>query len=138
MFGIPTDSILHEIQNSISILQNSKEFSGSTRKMISGSLNNGCGFKTKTALYYLKSVGILTQKEIRAWNAVRNQMLHADHIEGDGEFQKIFDRTYICLGMFYKIVFITIGYSGLCLNYEKFATEEHFKNPFSWGSLDLI
>lgn len=127
--GMPNDEFITNIKDASVKIKEIKEIKENVRNMILSSIANGRKFKLKTALHYLKELGVISGHEITILNSVRNQLLHADDINKIENIQSVIDKTYVCLEIFYKIVFLIVGYRGKHLCCKNPDNEIDFKNP---------
>ncbi|TSA23436.1 hypothetical protein D4R71_08575 [bacterium] len=107
------DSAKEEIQK---LKLNSK-----IEKWIIGSLENLINNPSpKAMLNSINNSEIITKKMKTNWNKLRNTCAHATIISNDNkEFQKLLDRFYSCVSLFYIIIFIIIRYDCKYINYSK-------------------
>jgi hypothetical protein len=77
------------------------------------SLENSAFPKPKDTMQRLKEQGALHQDHIKAWKALRNTGAHGALLQDEnGEFQKHLNRYFCCLDLFYRLVFVSLGYRG--------------------------
>lgn len=83
------------------------------RVLLLKSLENAALPKPKDTMQRLKEQGVLTQEHIKAWKDLRHAGAHGALLEDDkGKFQRQLDRYFCCLDLFYRMVFVAVGYRG--------------------------
>lgn len=139
MFGLPDESTIREALDAKKNLKTNTVLSKRVQTVLESSLTNMCRFRAKTALHNLSKNNFITAEEIRAWNTIRNQTIHADKVSNKiNDVQAIIDKTYICLNILYKLILTSIGYSGLYMNYSNKKNEVYFHHPFAIRENDKI
>lgn len=64
--------------------------------------------------------GLLNPKLFEAWNKIRHKAAHGELLGAtDQEHQKMFDRFFICIETFKRLVFDVVGYAGTTVDYQK-------------------
>ena len=87
------------------------------RESMVKSLDNAALPKPKDTMQRLKEQGVLTEAHIKAWNDLRHAGAHGALLEDDNsKFQRHLDRYFCCLDLFYRLVFIAVGYKGQCVD----------------------
>lgn len=87
-------------------------------KIIEGSFNNAMQPKPKIAIDYYIKRGKLTTNEKSSWDALRNSSAHADKLNLSlPKIQKRIQQVYSTIGMFYKLLFLRMNYSGKRIDY---------------------
>lgn len=77
------------------------------------SLENAALPKPKDTLQRLREQGGLTEVHIKAWSNLRHAGAHGALLEDDNsKFQRHLDGYFCCLDLFYRLVFIAVGYQG--------------------------
>ena len=80
-----------------------------------GSIGN---VSPKLALRRLSSSGYFRNNLVDNWSVLRNKSTHSDKLgKSPIDVQRDLDQTFSCLGLFYFLVFIIIGYKGSIDNY---------------------
>jgi len=81
-------------------------------------LKNAKNPKVKDTLQQLKSEGVISEDHFEAWKKLRNAAVHGDVLEyDDTALQKHLDRFHVCLDLYYRLVFLLIGYQGRHTDY---------------------
>lgn len=68
----------------------------------------------KQVLNRIQEQGFITADEVKAWTSLRNHAAHGGDVD-DSTFEAIqgsVDKYYRCLGLFYRLLFVAIGYRG--------------------------
>lgn len=90
------------------------------KERILSSLQQSKSPTPKNILFALQRKGLLTEKTISSYISLRNQVSHPTAKEySNDEFQRLLDKTYSCLGLFYELLFIHIGYKGGKIDYSE-------------------
>ncbi|HEX7917683.1 hypothetical protein [Rudaea sp.] len=81
---------------------------------IAASLANAINPGPKQVLRRLKEQGFINDRHVAAWEKMRNKSAHGDGgDDSHAEIQKLLSAHYHCLGLFYCLVFVLIGYRGV-------------------------
>ena len=73
----------------------------------------------KQVLTRIQEQGFITANEVKAWTSLRNHAAHGGDID-DSTFETLqgaIDKYYRCLGLFYRLLFVAIGYRGQHLDF---------------------
>lgn len=72
---------------------------------------------TKMKLDYLKEHQVITNVQLKAWNVIRNKLLHGSvlHDKTQVDFAS---NIVLLLCVFYRLIYQLIGYEGDCFNYD--------------------
>lgn len=82
------------------------------------SLKHSVTPKPKGSMSRLLEQGVITKVHIDAWNRMRNTGAHGTLLEDDQtKFQQHLNRYFACLDLFYRLMFIAIGYRGNHIDY---------------------
>lgn len=68
----------------------------------------------KQVLTRLQEQGFTTADEVKAWTSLRNHAAHGGNVD-DSTYEALqgtVDKYYKCLGLFYRVLFVVIGYRG--------------------------
>ena len=77
------------------------------------SLGQASAPRAKHVLKRLVEQRAITDDHVQAWTDMRNKSAHGGMVPGDNEaFQAHIDRFHTCLNLFYRLVFIIVGYKG--------------------------
>lgn len=83
------------------------------RKALLASLGNAAFPKPKDTLKRLVEQGAISEAHVSAWNKMRNTGAHGALLnDAGGKFQAHLNRYFTCLDLFYRLMFVAIGYSG--------------------------
>lgn len=68
----------------------------------------------KQVLTRIQEQGFITANEVKAWASLRNHAAHGGDVDESTyeALQGAVDKYYRCLGLFYRLLFIVIGYRG--------------------------
>lgn len=90
------------------------EVSGRIRDMLLNALGNANRFRPKDVLQRLVEQGAINKLHITAWTDLRNSGAHGSIPDpGDLSLQRHLNRYHRCLDLFYRLMFVAIGYRGL-------------------------
>src|SRR5690606_18110683 len=78
---------------------------------------DGKVINVKSVLKKLSEEKLIKAELIKAWVKMRNSTAHADSISGDG-WSKFLDEAFLCINLYYALVFKVIGYTGVVRYYE--------------------
>lgn len=82
------------------------------------SLGNAKHPRVSDALRRLATEGVASEAHIKAWKGLRNAAAHGSVLEEDGRaLQEHLDRFHVCLDLYYRLVFVLIGYNGRHTDY---------------------
>lgn len=69
--------------------------------------------RVQDALRHLASEGVINDEHLKAWEKLRHAGAHGSVLEdNDRALQKHLDRFHVCLDLYYRLVFLLIGYMG--------------------------
>lgn len=84
------------------------------RGILVNSLDNAVRFRMKDTLDRLAKQGAITKQHIDAWKYLRNSGAHGTvPRSGDESLQSHLDKYRCCLDLFYRLIFLAVGYQGL-------------------------
>jgi len=82
------------------------------------SLGNAKHPKVQDALQRLVTEGVASAAHLKAWKGLRNAAAHGSILEDDDStLQEHLDRFHVCLDLYYRLVFLLIGYEGRHMDY---------------------
>lgn len=82
------------------------------------SLGNAKHPRVQDALRRLATEGVASEAHIEAWKGLRNAAAHGSVLEEDDRaLQEHLDRFHVCLDLYYRLVFLLIGYDGRHTDY---------------------
>ena len=84
------------------------------RQRVLSSLGGAVKPGPKQVLNRIQEQGFITADEVKAWTSLRNHAAHGGDVD-DSTFdalQDAIDKYYTCLGLFYRLLFVVIGYRG--------------------------
>lgn len=93
------------------------ELKDRARARITASLNGATNPTPRGILYRLAEQGFIEQNHVVAWKKLRNAAAHGEDFGSQEELQANLDLYHRCLGLFYRLVFIVIGYRGAYVDY---------------------
>ena len=74
----------------------------------------------KGALEEIAQRGTFPREWVNVWSKLRNRSAHADKINPDKiKSQKLIDQMYCCFALYYRILFLIIGYKGKYTDYSQ-------------------
>jgi hypothetical protein len=83
------------------------------RNCVLASIGNARKPRVGDVLHRLVEQGALHDGHVKAWSALRNTAAHGGTLADDDlALQAYIDRFHICLDLFYRLVFVIIGYRG--------------------------
>ena len=83
------------------------------RESLLGHLKYAVSPKPKETMRRLKEQGVLTDAHIQVWSKMRHSGAHGAQLEDDAkEIEAHWQRYLCCLDMFYRLLFLAIGYQG--------------------------
>jgi len=75
--------------------------------------------RVQDALRQLASGGVISDEHLKAWEKLRHAGAHGGVLEDDDRaLQKHLDRFHVCLDLYYRLVFLLIGYTGKHTDYQ--------------------
>ena len=86
--------------------------------------------RAKDILLRAKDKGIINDLQFKTWDKVRNSITHGKHIKVEEDWDATYEKFYILLEMFYRLIFYKIGYNGLYTVYSNYLftiKEENFE-----------
>lgn len=98
------------------------------RNALLKSLRSADNPKPKDALIRMREQGAIKDDHIKAWEKMRHTGAHGGLLgDSDGELQKHFNRYVLVLDLFYRLMFVALGYRGPHIDYStKFWPEVSF------------
>lgn len=82
------------------------------------SLGNAKHPRVQDALRRLVTEGVASEAHLKAWKGLRNAAAHGSVLEDDDSaLQEHLDRFHVCLDLYYRLVFLLIGYDGRHTDY---------------------
>lgn len=80
---------------------------------VKSSLGNAKQPRIQDTLRRLVTTGVLSKAHINAWGKLRHAAAHGSVLEDDDKaLQEHLDRLHVCLDLYYRLVFLLIGYEG--------------------------
>lgn len=80
---------------------------------VKSSLANAKQPRVQDALRRLATAGAISQAHIKAWAKLRHAAAHGSILEDDNKaLQEHLNRFHVCLDLYYRLVFLLIGYEG--------------------------
>jgi hypothetical protein len=111
---IDTDHEFVELCNEARQIVRPLDVSERIRGMLLNALGNANRFRPKDVLQRLVEQGAINKLHISAWTDLRNSGAHGSIPDpGDASLQRHLDRYHRCLDLFYRLMFVAIGYRGL-------------------------
>lgn len=94
------------------------------KKMIIKYVDGWGNIYPKKALIYLAEIDVITKEQVASWVKLRNSAAHP-RLMHDDETRRIKDvtRTFICLGLFYRLILNVFRYEGAQYAYEYLGDE---------------
>jgi hypothetical protein len=90
------------------------------RDCVLSSFGNALRPKAQSVLRRLIRGHSIGQDHLDAWSGMRNTAAHGASLADDADgFQQHIDRFHACLDLFYRLVFIVIGYKGRHVDFSK-------------------
>lgn len=87
------------------------------RARIVASLDGATNPNARDILYRLVKQGFIEQTHVVAWKKLRNAAAHGEDLGNHENLQVNLDLYHRCLGLFYRLIFIVIGYRGAYVDY---------------------
>lgn len=113
LFTCDVDATFSDLANDSLPAIDCLEIDGRVKRAIRKCLEHAALPKPQNTLQLLTAEGVISDVHIKAWKAMRNAGAHGALLEDDEErLQKHIDRYYCCLDLFYRLLFIAIGYEG--------------------------
>ena len=85
---------------------------------ISSSLGNAKQPRVQGTLRRLATAGVISEAHLKAWGKLRNAAAHGNVLDDDDKtLQEHLNRFHVCLDLYYKLVFLLIGYEGRHTDY---------------------
>lgn len=82
------------------------------------SLGNAKHPRVQDTLRRLLAEGFVSESHLKAWKGLRHAAAHGGVLEdNDNALQEHLDRFHVCLDLYYRLVFLLIGYEGRHTNY---------------------
>lgn len=82
------------------------------------SLGNAKYPRVQDALRRLATEGVAGEAHLEAWKGLRNAAAHGSVLDDDDKaLQEHLDRLHVCLDLYYRLVFLLIGYEGTHTDY---------------------
>lgn len=117
--GLPDDEIIQQADEAKQIL-NDINLGDRIKKRLLSSIGNLSNTSPKIALNKMVNNGILSKTMADKWERLRNKSVHPDILnEPSKVFQEHIDEIYICIALFYRLLFMIIEYEGSYINYSK-------------------
>lgn len=118
LFRCNVDTAFAELVNDSLPAIDSLELDDRVKHAICKCLEHATLPKPQITLQQLLAKGVIADVHIRAWKAMRNAGAHGALLEDDGgRLQKHIDRYFCCLDLFYRLLFVAIGYEGRFTDY---------------------
>ena len=113
--GFPDTEFLEQADDAKEKLKN-LELSARIKERLLGSIGQAKSSTTKSALYSLSQKGFFSKKLVSDWTVLRNKSAHSDNLD-DGAIQEYIDKTFCCLNLFYRLMFLVTGYKNNYINF---------------------
>lgn len=85
---------------------------------IKSSLGNAKQPRVQDTLRRLATAGVISKAHLKAWGKLRHAAAHGSVLEDDDKaLQEHLDRFHVCLDLYYRLVFLLIGYEGRHTDY---------------------
>ena len=85
---------------------------------VQSSLGNAKHPRVQDVLRRLAKEDVASEAHLEAWRGLRNAAAHGSILEDDDRaLQEHLDRFHVCLDLYYRIVFLLIGYDGRHTDY---------------------
>lgn len=126
---LSTDKAFEEKKGKIAeIIDSIDSIEEPQRKLIVSFVNKWGNVHPKRALEFLAEHGVITDQQVASWIKLRNSAAHPRLMVQD-ESRRIKDmtRTFICLGLFYRLVLNVFGYKGAQYTYEHLGDNRLFQ-----------
>jgi hypothetical protein len=104
-------AFIGEVEHALQVLD-SAAFKDRARKRIRGSLTSAIDVRTIDTLKRLVEQRFITIPDLKSWRELRNAAAHGEDLDGKPSLQPTLDQFHNCLQLFYKLVFVIIGYRG--------------------------
>ena len=86
------------------------EISPETKERLRGRISSMAETSAKSRLLTLKAQGLISQRDIKAWENIRHRSAHGNFVSGaDQEYINSYWQT---MTLFYRLIFAAIGYEG--------------------------
>ena len=92
-------------------------FKERARRRMAASLENALQPNPKAILRRLMDQGFVGEVHIKAWERLRNKATHGQDLGEIGKLQETLDLHHQCLGLFFRLIFVLIGYRGPYVDY---------------------
>ena len=76
----------------------------------------------RNILNNLAKSGLITKSLINSWDSLRNVTAHGDNYKDDDEYHPLISDMFLCINLYYQLIFTLIGYKG------KYSWKEYKKN----------
>ena len=86
------------------------------KERLLGSIGQAKSSNPKSALFYLSENGYFPKKLVSDWSALRNMSAHSDNFD-DEAIQVYIDKTFCCLNLFYRLMFLVTGYKNKFIDF---------------------
>lgn len=118
--GRPDQSFIDEIKDAKPKIKAIKDLMARARDRIMNSLGSATNPTPKNALRALVVSGKIDAVMPGLWSDLRNKTAHADELKFTAEQAQVFvDQLHGCLELFYRLIFVLVGYEGLVTQYSK-------------------
>lgn len=85
---------------------------------VKSSLGNAKQPRVQDTLRRLATAGVISKAHLKAWGKLRHAAAHGSVLEDDDKaLQEHLDRFHVCLDLYYRLVFLLIGYEGRHTDY---------------------
>lgn len=109
--------LLADIQKALEVARTT-EFPARLKPRIVGAIQSMAKLRARDYLKSLVEQGVIPAEQQEAWNALRNASAHADAAEGEWVVLTMRKST-IVLALYYRLVFMLIGYRGPYTDYSQ-------------------
>jgi len=116
--GAPSDEVLRKIDELIDHVNQGNSLDPILRKRAENILLSGLkSISASDRLHILTKVGVIDDKDIKAWKSIRHSAAHGGLDVDSSELQGLLDRVNRLVVIMYKLVFLRIGYQGAYTDY---------------------
>ena len=110
--GQPDPAFLKQVDAILASVKNTEGVEEDLTKRAIGALGGLKSSRAIDKLYFLRSIGAISQTEASSWKSLRDRAAHGSLRIKPKELQKLIDQIYSTVSAIYKIAFIQIGYKG--------------------------
>lgn len=117
--GLPDNKILEQIGNAEEKVKDI-QWEGEIGSRLLSALAYIKKSSPKCALYGMAKNEFFPKEWVVVWSKLRNRSAHADKInQSEKKIQEHIDQIYTCFALYYRMMYIIIGYDGKFTNYSK-------------------